>query len=62
MNSKDSKKKKWNIAIKNEIKNMYDMIKMLVVDINSIPKKKKKRKMKILFQFSHLQHIKRQKS
>jgi len=42
MNSKDSKKKKWNIAIKNEIKKKYDMIKMLVVDINSIPKKKKK--------------------
>jgi len=29
INSIPKKKKKWNIVIKNEIKNIYDMIKML---------------------------------
>jgi len=37
MNLKDSKE--WTIAIKNEVNNMYDINVMIVVDINSIPKK-----------------------
>jgi len=36
MISKDSKE--WNIAIKNEIKNMYDKNVMMVVNIKDIPK------------------------